>query len=63
MNPNEPLPPETPRSGIGRGWTILLCLVAPFALVIFLYMVAGGLLFIMLLWSAITCPHCKTPMP
>jgi hypothetical protein len=63
MNPNEPLPPDTPKSGIGRGWTILLCLVAPFALVIFLYMVAGGLFLIMLLWSAITCPHCKTAMP
>ncbi len=58
MNPNEPLPPEAPRTGIGKGSTILLWLIAPVALLLFLFFAGGGLIFVIMLWKAITCPHC-----
>jgi hypothetical protein len=58
MNPTEPLPPATPKSGIGMGMTILLWLVAPVILVVSLWFLAGFMAIILMIWSAITCPHC-----
>ncbi len=64
MDSNEPLPPDTPKSGYQWVLTIILSfLAAPFILYIIFYMVTGGLLFIMLLWKGLTCSHCEQIVP
>lgn len=58
MSPNEPLPPGTPQSRIGKAATVLLWLVPTIVLMIYFLFFNGGLLAIVLIWRVITCPQC-----
>ena len=58
MNPNEPSPAATPKFDIGTGTKILLFLIAPVILAVSLFITAGAVVFIAMLWQLITCPQC-----